>query len=282
MKLLRFGDRGLEKPGLLDSDGTIRDLSNLIMDINGSTLAPDVLDRLRETDVETLPLVEGNPRIGSCISNPGKFIGIGLNYSDHARESNLPIPEEPIVFFKADSSLSGPNDDIMQPLDSTKLDWEVEIGVIIGSQARNIAESDASAHIAGYCVVNDVSERAFQIERGGGQWDKGKGCDSFGPVGPWLVTADEIKDVQNLGLWLDVNGERMQTGNTSSMIFNCNFLVSYLSRFMTLNPGDIITTGTPPGVGMGMSPQKWLQPGDVVDLGIDGLGQQQQRVVPYA
>lgn len=281
MKLLRYGEKGQEKPGLLDDTGHIRDLSQIVLDINGSNLSPDSLNRLRDADLDSLPFVEGEHRLGSCIATPGKFIGIGLNYSDHAKESGMAIPEEPIVFMKADSAMCGPHDDIMQPLDSIKMDYEVEIAIVIGRAARNVSEQEAADSIAGYCIVHDVSERSFQLERSSGQWDKGKCCDTFGPTGPWLVTSDEVGDVQNLAMWLDVNGERRQTGNTSTMIFSCHYLVSYLSRFMTLNPGDIIATGTPPGVGMGMNPPQWLQPGDQVSLGIDGLGEQNQRVIPY-
>ncbi len=281
MKLLRYGKAGKEKPGLLDSKGIMRDLSNIVKDIDGSTLSPDSLARLKAIDPATLPVVDGSPRIGSCIAKPGKFVGIGLNYSDHAKETNSPIPKEPVVFYKADTCISGPDDNIIQPRNSTKLDWEVEIAIVIGSKAQYLDEVQAEQAIAGYCIVNDVSERSFQIDRGGSQWSKGKGCDSFGPTGPWLVTPDEIEDVQNLAMWLDVNGKRMQTGNTSTMIFNCVYLVSYLSQFMTLMPGDIVTTGTPPGVALGMLPSPWLQPGDVINLGIDGLGEQCQTVVGW-
>jgi 2-keto-4-pentenoate hydratase/2-oxohepta-3-ene-1,7-dioic acid hydratase in catechol pathway len=281
MKLLRFGPSGNEKPGLLDEYGNIRDLSQVILDVNGSNLCPDALNRLQDMDTDSLPQVEGTSRLGSCIATPGKFIGIGLNYRDHAKEAGLPIPGEPIVFMKTDTCMCGPNDDVMQPRDCIKMDWEVEIAIVIGTTARDISEEDAATHIAGYCIVNDVSERSFQFDRSCGQWDKGKGCDTFGPTGPWLVTTDEIGDVHQLAMWLDVNGERMQSGNTQTMIFNCYQVVSYLSRFMTLQPGDIIATGTPPGVGMGMKPQRWLQPGDTVRLGIDGLGEQCQRIVAY-
>lgn len=281
MKLLRYGPPGAEKPGLLDSHGLIRDLSSVVRDIDGSTLSPDSLTRLKAIDPESLPVIDGSPRLGSCIAKPGKFVAIGLNYSDHARETRSPIPKEPVVFYKADTSISGPNDNIIQPRNSTKLDWEVELAIVIGSKAQYLDEAHAEQAIAGYCIVNDVSERAFQIDRGGSQWSKGKGCDSFGPTGPWLVTPDEISDVQNLAMWLDVNGRRMQTGNTSTMIFNCAYLVSYLSQFMTLMPGDIITTGTPPGVALGRDPSPWLQPGDVINLGIDGLGEQRQSVVGW-
>ncbi|NKB75810.1 MAG: 2-hydroxyhepta-2,4-diene-1,7-dioate isomerase [Gammaproteobacteria bacterium] len=281
MKLIRFGEVGKEKPGVLDLDGNLRDLSGEISDINGESLSTDSLKKLSSLDLNALPLVVGSPRLGACIATPGKFVAIGLNYSDHARETGSPIPEEPVVFYKTDTCICGPNDDVIQPLGSTKLDWEVEIAIIMGGVARNVSESDANSLIAGYCVVNDVSERAFQIDRGGSQWSKGKGCDTFGPLGPWMVTKDEIEDVQNLDMWLEVNGKRMQTGNTQTMIFNCDYLVSYLSDFMTLMPGDIITTGTPPGVGLGMKPQTWLQPGDIMKLGIEGLGEQQQTVVSF-
>lgn len=281
MKLLRYGEKGEEKPGLLDNKGVIRDLSGTISDIDGRAINPDTLSRLRDLDVSTLPAVDGSPRLGSCIAKPGKFIAIGLNFSDHAKETNSPTPKEPIVFYKADTSISGPNDDVIQPKGSTKLDWEIEIAIVIGSKAQYLSETESEAVIAGYCIVNDVSERAFQIDRGGSQWSKGKGCDSFGPTGPWLVTSDEIADVQNLGMWLDVNGKRMQTGNTNTMIFSCVNLVSYLSQFMTLMPGDIITTGTPPGVALGRDPCPWLKPGDVMTLGIEGLGEQCQTVVAY-
>lgn len=281
MKLLRYGQAGEEKPGLLDSKGVIRDLSNIVQDIDGSSLSPQSLKLLNGVDIESLPEVDANTRIGSCIAKPGKFVGIGLNYSDHAMEAGLPIPKEPVVFFKADTSISGPNDNIIQPRNSTRLDWEVEIAIVIGSKAQYLDEAQAAQAIAGYCIVNDVSERGFQIERGGSQWTKGKGCDSFGPTGPWLVTPDEIEDVQNLSMWLDVNGKRMQSSNTSRMVFDCVYLVSYLSQFMTLMPGDIVTTGTPSGVALGMDPSPWLQVGDVVSLGIDGLGEQRQTVVSW-
>jgi len=281
MKLLRYGDPGTEKPGLLDAEQRIRDLSAFIEDIDGNSLSPQSLTRLRALDPETLPQVAGRPRLGSCIAKPGKFIAIGLNFTDHAAEAGLPIPEEPVVFYKADTCISGPDDNIIQPRGSTKLDWEIEIAIVVGSKAQYLDEVAAAAAIAGYCIVNDVSERSFQIDRGGSQWSKGKGCDSFGPTGPWLVTADDIDDVQNLAMWLDVNGQRKQTGSTGKMIFSCAFLVSYLSQFMTLMPGDIITTGTPPGVALGHDDPPWLQPGDVMNLGIDGLGEQRQIVVAW-
>lgn len=282
MKLLRYGEPGAERPGLLDAANRIRDLSAIIEDIDANSLAPESLQRLRSIDPESLPLVDGTPRLGACIAKPGKFVAIGLNFSDHAKESNLPIPEEPVVFYKTDTCICGPNDNVIQPRGSTKLDWEVEIAMVIGSKAQYLGEDEAAGAIAGYCIVNDVSERAFQIDRGGSQWSKGKGCDTFGPTGPWLVTADEIEDVSSLGMWLDVNGERRQTGNTSYMIFNFSFLVSYLSQFMTLMPGDIVTTGTPPGVAMGYPDQPWLKPGDVMRLGIDSLGEQCQTVVAWS
>lgn len=281
MKLLRYGEKGNEKPGLLDANGTIRDLSAHIDDIDGTTLGLESIARIKGLDSNSLPIVEGSPRIGACIAKPGKFLGIGLNFSDHAQEIKAPIPDEPILFYKADTSISGAYDDVIHPKGATRLDWEVEIALVVGSIARYVEEARAADYIAGYCIVNDVSERAFQIQRGGGQWGKGKGFDSFGPTGPWLVTPDEIDNVQNLGMWLDVNGERMQTGNTNTMIFSCQFLLSYLSHYMTLMPGDIITTGTPPGVALGRRPHPWLQPGDVMTLGIDGLGQQRQSVVAF-
>jgi len=281
MKLLRYGEPGNEKPGIIDDQGELRDLSAHIKDIDGTTLHPDSIAQIAKLDLTSLPLVESDTRLGACVANPGKFVAIGLNYSDHAKETGSPIPEEPVVFYKTDTCICGPNDNVIQPKNSTKLDWEVEIAIIMGSTARNITEAEAESCIAGYCVVNDISERAFQIDRGGSQWSKGKGCDTFGPLGPWLVTRDEIRDVQNLDMWLDVNGQRMQTGNTRTMIFNCNYLVSYLSDFMTLMPGDVITTGTPPGVGLGMDPQIWLHPGDVVELGIEQLGQQKQTIVSF-
>ncbi|MCB4769079.1 fumarylacetoacetate hydrolase family protein [Ancylobacter sp. Lp-2] len=282
MKLLRYGPSGSEKPGLLDADGRLRDLSAVLTDIGPATLAPAALAALARLDPATLPLVDGQPRLGVPLANVGKFIAIGLNYVDHAEESNLPIPSEPVIFTKATSSLSGPDDTVMLPQGSVKSDWEVELGIVIGSRASYVEEVDALAHVAGYCLVNDVSEREFQIERGG-TWDKGKGCDTFGPVGPWLVTSDEVGDPQQLDMWLDVNGARMQTGNTRTMIFSCATIVSYVSRFMTLLPGDIITTGTPPGVGMGKKPAPvYLKPGDVMTLGIEKLGTQRQDVVAWS
>ena len=280
MKLLRHGPSGHEKPGLLDADGRIRDLSGVIDDLDGSQLAPAALAKLRAIDPASLPLVDAGTRLGTPVARVGKFLAVGLNYSDHAAEAGMPIPAEPILFTKAISCLCGPDDDVIQPIDSTKLDWEVELGIVIGTKAQYVSEDQALAHVAGYVLVNDVSERHFQLERGS-QWDRGKGCDTFGPVGPWMVTADEVGDPQALGLWLDLNGQRCQTGNTATMIFGCAHLVAYLSRFVTLMPGDLITTGTPPGVGMGMKPQRFLEPGDVMTLGIDRLGTQTQRVVAW-
>lgn len=278
MKLLRYGAKGREKPGLLDGKGLIRDLSGVIADIGSDTVGPKSLARLRKIRPESLPLAKGTPRIGPCIANPQKFIAIGLNYSDHAAESGLQVPKEPVVFTKQVSCLSGPDDDVTIPPKSKKSDWEVELGVIIGTRAKNIAKKDALAHVAGYCTVNDLSEREFQAERSG-QWTKGKSYDTFGPVGPWLVTADEVKDPQKLHLWLELNGKRVQDGTTATMVFGVAHIVAYLSQFFTLMPGDIITTGTPPGVGMGMKPQRFLKPGDRMRIGIDGLGEQNQRVV---
>lgn len=280
MKLLRYGAPGRERPGLLDAAGGIRDLSGEVPDIGGDAISPAGLARLAQLDVDGLPLVAGTPRLGPPIAGVSKFVAIGLNYTDHAREAGMSIPTEPVIFMKAPSCICGPDDDVIQPRHSTKLDWEVEIAIVIGATARYVSVAEAPSFIAGYCIANDVSERHYQLERGG-QWDKGKGFDTFGPLGPWLVTPDEIPDVQALDLWLDVNGERMQSGNTGTMIFSCAQLVSYVSECMTLNPGDIITTGTPPGVGMGRKPPRYLQPGDVMTLGIDRLGQQRQRVVPF-
>ena len=281
MKLVRFGPAGKEKPGLIDADGKLRDLSRKVKDIGADTLAPAKLKELAKLDVKKLPLVKGRPRLGACVATPSKFIAIGLNYSDHARESGNPIPEFPVVFFKSQTCIVGPHDSVMIPKDSAQLDWEVELGVVIGKTARYVEEKDALKCVAGYCVINDVSERDFQLKKGGSQWNKGKGCDTFGPLGPWLVTTDEIKDPQKLGMWLDVNGVRRQTGNTKTMIFGVAQLVADLSRYMTLLPGDVITTGTPPGVGLGMKPPVWLKAGDVMTLGIDGLGEQKQKVVPF-
>ncbi|WP_288587070.1 fumarylacetoacetate hydrolase family protein [uncultured Methylobacterium sp.] len=281
MKLLRYGPAGQEKPGLLDGDGRVRDLSGHLPDLGPAALAKDALARLAALDVASLPVVDGAPRLGTPVANVAKFIAIGLNFADHAAESNLPVPKEPIVFTKAISSLSGPNDPVMLPRDSVKSDWEVELGIVIGTRASYVEEAQALDHVAGYCLVNDVSEREYQIERGG-TWDKGKGCDTFGPVGPWLVTSDEVGDPQNLDMWLDLNGRRMQTGNTRTMIFTCAQIVSYVSRFMTLMPGDVITTGTPPGVGMGMKPEPvFLKAGDVMTLGIEKLGEQRQDVTAW-
>ncbi|MET7246049.1 ureidoglycolate lyase [Methylobacterium sp. EM32] len=281
MKLLRYGPAGQEKPGLLDAEGRIRDLSAHLPDLGPKALAPEALARLAAIDAGSLPVVEGAPRLGTPVANVGKFIAIGLNFADHAAESNLPVPKEPIVFTKAISSLSGPYDPVMLPKDSVKSDWEVELGIVIGRRAAYVEEAQALDYVAGYCLVNDVSEREYQIERGG-TWDKGKGCDTFGPVGPWLVTSDEVGDPQNLDMWLDLNGRRMQTGNTRTMIFTCAQIVAYVSRFMTLMPGDVITTGTPPGVGMGMKPEPvFLKAGDVMTLGIEKLGEQRQDVTAW-
>jgi 2,4-diketo-3-deoxy-L-fuconate hydrolase len=281
MKLVRYGPPGREKPGLIDSDGVLRDLSRKLRDIDGEALSPVSLSGLRKLDTRRLPAVRGRPRLGPCIATPPKFVAIGLNYTDHAKETGAPIPEQPVVFFKAQTSIVGANDNVMIPADSTQLDYEVELGVVIGRTARYVTVKDALRYVAGYCIVDDVSERDFQLKRSGSQWSKGKGCDTFGPVGPWLVTADEVKDPQNLEMWLDVNGERRQTGNTRTMIFSVAELVADVSRYMTLLPGDLITTGTPPGVALGMKPPQWLKAGDVVTLGIQGLGEQRQRIVPY-
>ena len=278
MKLLRYGKPGKEKPGILDNEGRIRDLSAHVSDISGETISPKSLAKLRKIKLETLPIVKGNPRIGACVFNPQKFIAIGLNYSDHAAESGLKVPDEPVVFTKQVSCVSGPNDTVTLPPKSKKGDWEVELGVIIGTKAKNIKKADALKYVAGYCTINDLSEREFQVERSG-QWTKGKSYDTFGPIGPWLVTSDEVKDPQNLHLWLELNGKRVQDGNTSTMVFGVAHIVAYLSQFFTLMPGDVITTGTPPGVGMGMKPPKYLKPGDKMRIGIDGLGVQEQVVV---
>ena len=279
MKLLRYGPLGSEKPGILDHEGRLRDISGLTADIDGQFLAGPALQELRAMDLSQLPLVEGQPRLGACVGQIGKFICIGLNYADHAAESNMPIPQEPVVFNKWTSAVVGPNDDVRIPRGSVKTDWEVELGVVIGKTASYIEEHEAMDHVAGYCVVNDVSERAYQIERGG-TWDKGKGCDTFGPTGPWLVTKDEIPDPHRLKLWLEVDGRRYQNGSTATMIFKVPEIVAYLSRFMTLYPGDVISTGTPPGVGMGVKPAPvFLRPGQTMRLGIDGLGEQQQTTV---
>jgi len=279
MKLLRYGPVGQEKPGILDQAGKIRDLSAHIKDVNGAHIDDATLAKIRTLDLSSLPLVDGNPRIGACVGSIGKFICIGLNYADHAAESNLPIPAEPVVFNKWTSAVVGPNDDVKIPRGSKKTDWEVELGVVIGKAASYIDEKDALSHIAGYCVVNDVSEREYQIERGG-TWDKGKGCDTFGPIGPWLVTRDEITDPNNLHLWLEVDGKRYQNGNTNTMVFTVPFIIAYLSKFMTLQPGDVISTGTPPGVGMGVKPTAvYLSAGQTMRLGIAGLGEQQQKTI---
>ncbi len=277
MKLLRYGPKGKEKPGILDKDGKIRSLARVIKDIDGEAISPAGLAKLKKVNVDKLPLVPGKPRIGACVANPQKFVAIGLNYADHAAESGLKVPPEPVVFTKHVSCLSGPNDTVTIPPKSQKSDWEVELGVIIGRKAKNIKEADAMKHVAGYCVVNDLSEREFQIERSG-QWTKGKCYDTFGPIGPYLVTKDEVKDPQNLHLWLELNGKRVQDGNTKTMVYGVQFLVAYLSQFFTLLPGDIITTGTPPGVGMGMKPPQYLQPGDKMVISIEGLGVQRQVV----
>jgi 2,4-didehydro-3-deoxy-L-rhamnonate hydrolase len=280
MKLLRFGSRGQERPGMLDSKGAVRDLSGVVSDIAGAALLPEGLERLRKIRAEELPLVRGNLRIGPCVGSVGKFICIGLNYSDHAAESGMAVPAEPVVFMKATSSIMGPNDDVMIPRGSEKTDWEVELGVVIGREARYVEEVDALSYVAGYCVVNDLSERAFQLE-GTGQWVKGKSADTFGPIGPWLVTADEVPNPQALDLWLEVDGHRYQNGSTGTMVFGVAHLVSYLSRFMSLQPGDVISTGTPPGVGLGQKPPVYLRAENVIRLGIGGLGEQRQMVVPF-
>ena len=278
MKLLRCGNVGKEIPAVLDKNGIIRNLSKIIPDLTPNTLSKSTIEKIKKKDLSKLPEIKGNPRIGPCVFKPEKFIGIGLNYSSHAKETNASTPKEPIVFFKACSSICGPNDNVYLPKGSLKSDWEVELGVIIGKQAKNISEANSMDHIFGFCIVNDVSEREYQLERSSGQWDKGKAFDTFGPIGPYIVTKDEIKDVQNLNLQLKLNGKIMQKGNTQSMIFGVNHLVSYLSFFMTLKPGDIITTGTPPGVGMGRKPQIFLKSGDEMELQIDGLGSQKQKV----
>ena len=277
MKLLRYGPPGEEKPGLLDAGGTLRDLSGEVDDIAGAVLSDEGLARLKALDPASLPAVSGNPRLGPCVGQIGKFCCIGLNYSDHAAETGAAIPAHPILFMKANSAITGPNDRVMMPRGSVKTDWEVELGVVIGKTAKYVSEADALSHVAGYCVVNDVSERAFQTELTG-QWTKGKSCDTFGPTGPWLVTRDEVPDPQALGMYLDVNGKRMQTGNTQTMIFSVAQIIAHLSGLFTLHPGDVISTGTPPGVGLGMKPPVFLKPGDVMELGIDGLGTQRQEV----
>ncbi|ANT49562.1 fumarylacetoacetate hydrolase family protein [Mesorhizobium amorphae] len=275
MKLLRYGEVGSERPGLLDADGTIRDLSAYVADIAGTVLHPASLDMLSKLDPKSLPAVSGSPRIGACVAGTGKFICIGLNYSDHAAETGATVPPEPIIFMKASSAIVGPDDDVLIPRGSVKTDWEVELGVVIGKAAKYVSEAEALDYVAGYCVSHDVSERAFQAERQG-QWTKGKSCDTFGPIGPWLVTKDEVADPQNIKMWLTVNGKTMQNGSTKTMVYGVAYLVSYLSQFMSLHPGDIISTGTPPGVGLGMKPPVFLKAGDVVELGIEGLGQQKQ------
>ncbi len=278
MKFLRYGPIGSEKPGVLDADGKIRDLSGHLGDLSGASLDPTALAKLASVDPTTLPLVEGSPRIGACVAGTGKFICIGLNYSDHAAETGATVPPEPVIFMKATSAIVGPNDNVVIPRGSQKTDWEVELGVVIGKTAKYVSEADAMDYVAGYCVSHDVSERAFQSERSG-QWTKGKSCDTFGPIGPWLVTKDEVADPQNLSMWLKVNGESMQNGSSKTMVYGVAFLVSYLSQFMSLHPGDVISTGTPPGVGLGMKPQRFLKAGDVVELGIEGLGSQTQTFV---
>ncbi|MBZ6075033.1 fumarylacetoacetate hydrolase family protein [Microvirga puerhi] len=280
MKLVRFGEVGREKPGLVDADGGIRDLSSVIPDISGASLSANSLDRIRKLDAKTLPLAPSGQRLGACVGKVGNFIAIGLNYADHAAETGAPIPAEPIIFNKAPSCIVGPNDNVIIPRGSHKTDWEVELAIVIGERASYVGANEAMDYVAGYCVCNDVSEREFQIERGG-TWTKGKGCPTFGPLGPWLVTRDEIPDPHALDMWLDVNGERMQNGSTKTMIFNLPQIVSYVSHFMILEPGDVITTGTPPGVGMGMKPPRFLKSGDEISLGIDGLGVQRQRVFAF-
>jgi len=278
MKLLRYGLRGQEKPGLLDGDGNIRDLSAHVNDIAGAALGDEALAKLAALNVENLPLIDSGVRVGPCVAGVGKFMAIGLNFSDHAKETGMAEPAEPVLFTKHTSCINGPYDDVVLPRGSVKTDWEVELGVVIGKAAKYVTEEQALDHVAGYCVVNDISERAFQLESTG-QWVKGKSCDTFGPIGPWLVTRDEVENPQTLDIWLDVNGERRQTGNSRTMIFSVAQIISYLSGFFTLHPGDIICTGTPPGVGMGMTPQQFLEPGDEMRLGVEGLGEQRQRVL---
>ena len=277
MKLARIGNPGAEKPALVDAQGKLRDLAGVVGDIAGTNLTPEGIAAIARVDPATLPVVEDGVRYGPCVGNVGKFICIGLNYADHAAESNLPVPTEPVIFMKVTSAICGPNDTVLIPRDSQKTDWEVELGVVIGKGGKYIEEADALSHVAGYCVINDVSEREFQIERGG-TWDKGKGCDTFGPIGPWLVTADEVADPQNLSLWLEVDGKRYQDGSTRTMVFGVAQIISYVSRFMSLQPGDVISTGTPPGVGMGQKPPVYLKPGQTIRLGIEGLGEQEQKV----
>ena len=285
MKLLRYGPAGQEQPGLLDKDGRVRNLAGIVDDIAGAALSPQSLAKIAALDESTLPLVDGNPqddlRLGACVGNIGKFICIGLNYADHAAESGVAVPPEPVIFNKWTSAVVGPNDDVQIPRGSTKTDWEVELGVVIGTGGSYIDEADAMSHVAGFCVINDVSEREYQLERAG-TWDKGKGCDTFGPIGPWLVTADEVGDFDNLAMWLEVDGKRYQDGSTATMVYKVPFLVSYCSRFMSLQPGDVISTGTPPGVGMGQKPPVYLKGGEVMRLGIDKLGEQRQKVLPAA
>jgi 2-keto-4-pentenoate hydratase/2-oxohepta-3-ene-1,7-dioic acid hydratase in catechol pathway len=278
LKLLRYGKPGQERPGMIDADGNIRDLSDHVTDISGTDISPESLKKLTSVDPKSLPLVEGDPRLGPCVAGTGKFICIGLNYSDHAAETGNAVPPEPIIFMKATSAICGPNDPVIIPRGSQKTDWEVELAVVIGTKAKYVAEADAMDYVAGYCVANDVSERAFQAERQG-QWTKGKSADNFGPTGPWLVTRDEVSDPQDLPMWLTVNGEKRQDGSTATMVYGVAHLVSYLSQFMSLQPGDVISTGTPPGVGMGMKPPTFLKPGDVIELGIEGLGQQRQTCI---
>jgi ureidoglycolate lyase len=282
MKLLRVGAKGAEKPAILAADGSIRDLTSIVDDIAADVLTPEGLAKLAAVDVSNLPTLSADERVGPCVGRVGKFICIGLNYADHAEESGLPVPAEPIIFMKATSAIIGPNDDVIIPKNALKPDWEVELGIVIGKEARYVEVEDAMDHIAGYCLVNDVSERHFQIERGG-TWDKGKGSDTFGPIGPWVVTKDEVADPQNLAMWLEVDGKRYQNGSTKTMIFDVKTIVSYVSQFMSLQPGDIISTGTPPGVGMGIKPEPvWLKPGNAMHLGIEGLGEQRQNVKAYA
>ena len=280
MKLVRFGAPGREKPGIIDQSGKIRDLSKVVPDIAGETLSPKGLNKIKKTDISRLPTVKAGTRLGPCVGGTRHFIAIGLNYADHAAEAVMPLPKEPIIFQKAPTSICGPNDDTMIPKDSTKLDWEVELGIVIGTRARYLSKKGALDAVAGWCLANDVSERNFQIERGG-QWTKGKGCETFGPLGPWLVTKDEIANVQKLDMWLDVNGEKCQRGNTKTMVFSAAHIVWYCSQFFVMEPGDVIITGTPPGVGLGMKPPKFLKAGDVVTLGIEGLGEQRQKVVKF-
>ena len=280
MKLVRFGSKGQEKPGLIDLNGQIRDLSGIIPDLAGDALAPESLAKIAALDAASLPLAPAGARLGSCVARPGNFVAVGLNFADHAAETGNPIPEEPVLFNKAPNCIVGPDDEVMIPKGSTKLDWEVELAFVIGKRARYVEEADALSHVAGFCICNDVSERQFQTERSG-QWMKGKGCETFGPLGPWLVTPDEVADTSNLAMWLEVNGEKVQNGSTRTMIFRIPFLVHYISQFLVLDAGDVITTGTPPGVGLGFKPPRFLKAGDVMRLGIDGLGEQQQTVVPF-